>query len=81
MDEKNAVPTKKRTLRKPVASPAIQPEERQHLIAVAAYYIAERCGFHGSSCHDDWLQAEREIDAMNRPENLLVSRTCAEAGQ
>ena len=45
-------------------APAMQAEERHHLIEVAAYYIAERRGFHGESSHDDWLQAERDIDAM-----------------
>ena len=46
------------------AAPRIGFEERHHLIEVAAYYIAERRGFHGASSHDDWLQAEREVDAM-----------------
>ncbi len=61
---------KKRSTRKAIADPAvsgaalISAEERHHLISVAAYYIAERRGFHGASSHADWLQAECEIDAM-----------------
>ena len=42
----------------------IQPEERHHLIGVAAYYIAVAEHTNGASTHDHWLQAEREIDAM-----------------
>lgn len=59
-----AAPRKKRTSPERVATPAIRHEERRHLIEAAAYYIAERRGFHGASSLDDWLQAEREIDAM-----------------
>jgi hypothetical protein len=64
VERKPAAPRKRSTSPKPVAVPAIGLEERHHLIAAAAYYIAERRGFHGASSHDDWLQAEREIDAM-----------------
>ena len=64
VDEKIGTPARKRTLSKRMVTPTIQPEERHHLIEVAAYYVAERRGFHGSCSHDDWLQAEREIDAM-----------------
>jgi len=62
--EKPAAPVRKKAPRKTVAAYVIQPEERHHLVEVAAYYIAERRGFHGASSHDDWLQAEREVDAM-----------------
>lgn len=57
-----ATEPKKRTPRKKAAL-VISPEERQHLIEVAAYYIAERQNFAGDS-HADWLQAEQEIDAL-----------------
>jgi hypothetical protein len=63
-DNKVALPRKKRVSAKHVAAPSIRPEERHHLIEVAAYYIAEQRGFHGASSHDDWIQAEREVDAM-----------------
>ncbi len=43
---------------------AITPEERQRLIAQAAYLRAESRGFTGGSPEQDWLEAEIEIDAM-----------------
>lgn len=41
----------------------IASEERQRLIAEAAYLIAEQRGFQGDRALDDWLQAEVEVDA------------------
>ena len=64
VEQKVAPPRKKRASTKRLTVSAIGPEERRHLIEVAAYFIAERRGFHGASTHDDWIQAEREIDAM-----------------
>ncbi len=50
------------------AAPAapIDDRQRHHLIEVAAYYLAEQRGFDADagSSHDDWLAAEREIDAL-----------------
>ena len=43
-------------------SPTVKPEQRQEMIAIAAYYIAERGGFMGGDTLDDWRQAEIEID-------------------
>jgi hypothetical protein len=37
-------------------------EERQHMLEVAAYFIAERDGFQGSTTHY-WSLAESEIAA------------------
>jgi len=39
------------------------PLARAELIAVAAYFLAERRNFTSGSELDDWLTAEREIDA------------------
>ena len=64
VEKKVAAAPKRKTSPKRIAPPAIRPEERHHLIEIAAYYIAERRGFYGASPHDDWLQAEREVDAM-----------------
>lgn len=61
--EPPAAAPKKRATRKR-AAPVISPEERHHLISVAAYFIAERNATASCSPHDDWLQAEKEIDAM-----------------
>lgn len=58
-----AAPAKKRT-RKVATPKQVSPEERHHLIKVAAYYLAERRGFGSGSIHDDWVQAEQEIDQM-----------------
>lgn len=46
--------------------PELTPEQRRLYVEVAAYYIAERRGFHGGSEIDDWLQAEAEIDRLLR---------------
>ena len=42
--------------------PRISPEERERLIAEAAYFIAERRGFEAGRELDDWLQAEAEVN-------------------
>lgn len=44
--------------------PAVSPEQRYHYIEVAAYYIAERRGFHGGDAAEDWAEAEQEIDRL-----------------
>ncbi len=46
--------------------PELSPEQRRMYVEVAAYYIAERRGFHGGSELEDWLQAEAEIDRLLR---------------
>jgi microsomal dipeptidase-like Zn-dependent dipeptidase len=38
--------------------------EREEMIAVAAYFLAEHRGFVPGGADDDWLHAERQIDAM-----------------
>ena len=40
------------------------PEEREYMIAEAAYYRAERRGFSPGNEMEDWLQAETEIDSL-----------------
>lgn len=51
---------------KPSGNIGIPPEQRRYYVEVAAYYIAERRGFHGGSQLDDWVQAESEIDRLLR---------------
>ncbi|MCX7175633.1 MAG: DUF2934 domain-containing protein [Proteobacteria bacterium] len=46
--------------------PAVSEEQRRNYIEVAAYYIAERRGFFGTSALEDWTQAEAEVDRMLR---------------
>jgi hypothetical protein len=43
---------------------ALAPDQRRFYIEVAAYYIAERRGFHGGGELSDWVQAESEIDRL-----------------
>jgi len=42
----------------------LTPERRRGMIAEAAYLRAERRGFAPGSEVEDWLAAEREIDAL-----------------
>jgi len=48
--------------RSSASSLGITPEQRQSMIQVAAYYIAEREGFTRHSPLEYWLTAEAEID-------------------
>jgi hypothetical protein len=41
--------------------PAVNPEERHQMIAVAAYYRAEQRGFANGDPMQDWLEAEAEV--------------------
>ena len=41
----------------------VSPEERYHMIATAAYFLAERHGFNSCYAMRDWITAEAEIDA------------------
>lgn len=40
----------------------VAPGQRHHMIAEAAYYLAEQRGFNGGDADQDWLTAETEID-------------------
>ena len=42
----------------------ITPEERWRMIAVAAYHKSEKHGFSSGREMDDWLEAERDINAL-----------------
>jgi hypothetical protein len=50
----------------PNAIPVLTHDQRRYYVEVAAFYIAERRGFHGGSEMDDWVQAEEEIDRLVR---------------
>jgi hypothetical protein len=52
--------TGSRARRKATADPAT---ERCRMMAEAAYYRAQERNFHPGNELDDWLQAERDIDA------------------
>ena len=42
----------------------VSPEERQNMIAVAAYFIAEHRGFVPGREREDWCEAVTAIDLM-----------------
>jgi len=42
----------------------VNPDEREKMIAEAAYYRAEQHGFDPTCVEDDWYEAEKDIDAM-----------------
>ena len=56
--------SKKKPSAKSEPALGVTPEERQHMIAIAAYVRAEKRGFVGGNAGDDWVQAEAEIDAL-----------------
>jgi hypothetical protein len=56
--------SKKKPSAKSEPALGVTPEERQHMIAIAAYVRAEKRGFVGGDARDDWVQAEAEIDAL-----------------
>lgn len=70
-----AAPAAPKSAAKPAAQPAVRRsparkaaavdlQRRQHYVEVAAYFIAERRGFHGGSDMEDWVAAEAEIDRL-----------------
>jgi hypothetical protein len=42
----------------------VSPDERNRMIAEAAYYRAEQHGFNPEDQVQHWLDAEKEVDAM-----------------
>lgn len=52
-----------RRAKAPPAKEAISPLERWKMIAEGAYYRAQKRGFIGGNPMDDWVDAEKEIDA------------------
>jgi len=49
------------------AAAKFTPEERERLVATAAYFRAERRGFAPGYEVLDWLEAEAEVDALLPP--------------
>ncbi|MBI3902473.1 MAG: DUF2934 domain-containing protein [Nitrosomonadales bacterium] len=60
---KAAAPAK-RVARKVSKPASVSPEDRYHMIATAAYYLAEKRGFAGGYEMNDWISAEAQIDGM-----------------
>ncbi|MGH8226615.1 MAG: DUF2934 domain-containing protein [Steroidobacteraceae bacterium] len=57
-------PPVKRRAAADVAPVRVSSEARRAMIAEAAYLRAERRGFAAGHEEDDWLAAEREVDAL-----------------
>ncbi len=53
----------KKSSRKKASVKMISAEERHRLTQERAYFIAEQRGFQQSAALDDWLLAEKEVDA------------------
>ena len=60
------ISTSKQGVAAPVAKASVTPEERYKMIAAAAYSKAEQRGFASGYALNDWIAAEKEIDAMPR---------------
>src|SRR5690606_35429169 len=54
------------SIRWPSGKDVVPPAELSQMIAEAAYFIAERRGFHAGYEIEDWLAAEAEINARLR---------------
>lgn len=64
--KKEAVSGKDLTVRKAeenLGKEAVSPMERWKMVAEAAYYRAQGRGFIGGNPLDDWMEAEKEVDA------------------
>lgn len=61
--KKRAAKTVAPKITRRAAAPAVSADERHQLIAVAAYLRAEQRGFAPGGELEDWVVAEREIDA------------------
>jgi Protein of unknown function (DUF2934) len=66
-----AKPRKRRAAAKPdqalitaTATPAVTEDQRRGMIALSAYLRAERRGFSPDGQAEDWLAAEKEVDAL-----------------
>ena len=42
----------------------LSEDQRQHCIEVAAYHIAEKCGFKDGCDLENWLAAEAEVEQL-----------------
>lgn len=61
--KKTAKTSAAKRVTRPAAKTMMTTEERQQQISIAAYLRAEHRGFAPGGELEDWVQAEREIDA------------------
>lgn len=60
-------PVKKAVVKDTVAKdskPSVTPQQRYHMIATAAYYLAQKRGFAVGYAVQDWVTAENQIDSQ-----------------
>lgn len=60
-------PVKKAAAKETVAKeskPSVTPQQRYHMIATAAYYLAQKRGFAVGYAVQDWITAENQIDSQ-----------------
>jgi len=62
--KQHAADRKPQALIAATATPAVSADERRSMIACSAYLRAERRAFAAGGETEDWLAAEREIDAL-----------------
>lgn len=48
----------------PLVQEGAMPSEREQMVAVAAFYLAEQRGFSSGQEMEDWLRAEKEIESL-----------------
>jgi hypothetical protein len=73
-DEKVAISGLTESARQRLLGVHVSAEQRWQMIRDAAYFRAERRGFASGFEEDDWLAAEREIDAKLAEQTGLVER-------
>ena len=62
--KRRAAPAKTQAVMTTASVTAVSADERRGMIALAAYVRAERRGFAVGGEAQDWLAAEKEIDAL-----------------
>ena len=56
--------TKEQALITATSAPTVSEDQRRGMIALSAYLRAERRGFSPEGQAEDWLAAEKEVDAL-----------------
>ncbi len=62
--KRRAAAKKAQTVIAATPAPAVTEDERRGMIALSAYLRAERRGFSPDGQAEDWLAAEKEVDAL-----------------
>lgn len=74
--KKKATATKKAASKKTAASSAVAStitnEQRYKMVAEAAYHLSEKQGFKPGKDMDNWLKAEKQIEAELKKKNIQV---------